>query len=74
MSTNIQELNDQHREEIANYARNFLDVTKQKYPEVQFLTLTLKHLYGVSTLRVYAKRPTVQERFDDDPTLNPLAE
>jgi hypothetical protein len=52
----LDEVNER-RETIANDAREVLQGLRNKFPEVQFLTLNLKQLYGHSTLRVYNKKP-----------------
>jgi hypothetical protein len=47
---------DERRDNIADTTRIYLEKLKFDFPEVQYLTLTLKHLYGYSTLRVYLKK------------------
>jgi hypothetical protein len=86
----LKQSTDEHRTKIADEAREFLVKIKLKYPEVQYLQLTLKQLYGYSQLRVYQKKPHYQEEKDqaqsirsynhptetplDNPLSNPLGE
>lgn len=70
---------DQRRDNIADAARTYLVQLKEQFPEVQYLTLNLKHLYGYSSLRVYTKKTEQQEREHaqttttmDDPLASPF--
>lgn len=64
---------DQRRDDIANTARNYLRQLKEQYPEVQYLTLNLKHLYGFSSLRVYTKKDDQSQAHKNDTMDDPLA-
>lgn len=66
---------DNRRENIADTARNYLDKLHFDFPEVQYLTLTTKHKYGMSTLRVYRKKDTTKEITSTDDSLidNPFS-
>jgi len=68
---------DLSRKEIADTIRPYLQELKEKYPNVLYLTLSLKQLYGYSTLRVYTKKEEKEETEPketdpDDPTTSPL--
>jgi len=85
----LKESTDKHRTMIADEAREFLIKLSSRYPEVSYLQLTLKQLYGYSQLRVYKKKPHFQDEKNqaeqlreynhptetplDDPLTNPLA-
>jgi hypothetical protein len=72
---NILEQIDTRRDLIADIARSYLEKLHFDFPEVQFLTLTTKHRYGTSTLRVYRKKDSVKETTNTDDSLieNPFA-
>jgi len=86
----LKESTDKQRTKIADEAREFLVKISSKYPEVSYLQLTLKQLYGYSQLRVYKKKPHFQEEKNqieqlrqynhptdtplDDPLSNPFTE
>jgi hypothetical protein len=64
---------DQRRDNIANAARHYLTELKAEFPEIQYLTLNLKHLYGFSSLRVYTKKEDHQTATQNDTMDDPLA-
>jgi hypothetical protein len=64
---------DQRRDNIADVARTYLKNLKEQFPEVQYLTLNLKHLYGFSSLRVYTKKEDQQQATNNDNMNDPLA-
>jgi hypothetical protein len=64
---------DQRRDTIADTARVYLKQLKEQFPEVQYLTLSLKHLYGYSSLRVYTKKEDQQKATNNDTLDDPLA-
>jgi len=64
---------DERRDNIADTARTYLTQLKEQFPEVQYLTLNLKHLYGYSSLRVYTKKADQHEAHKNDTMDDPLA-
>jgi len=64
---------DERRDNIANHARQQLLELKSNFPEVQYLTLSLKHKYGYSSLRVYTKREDKADAHQNDTEVDPLA-
>lgn len=63
---------DQRRDNIADSARAYLLQLKNTYPEIQYLTLNLKHLYGYSSLRVYTKKEDKHQAEQNDTMDDPL--
>jgi hypothetical protein len=65
---------DLYRKEIADTIRPYLQELKNRYPDVQYLTLSLKQLYGYSSLRVYTKKDQTEpdQTDSDDPLSSPL--
>lgn len=56
---------DLYRKEIADTIRPYLQELKNRYPDVQYLTLSLKQLYGYSSLRVYTKKDQTEPDHND---------
>jgi len=66
-----EQLQNERRENIADDTRVYLLQLKSKYPEVSFLTVTLKQKFGYSKLNVYTKRQSAHNSQEEqDLTLN----